>query len=685
MTQADPPARRIGVDTGGTFTDLYLPTATGSRVVKLPSTPDDPSRAIGAGLADLCGPGPLGPTDHVIHGTTVGLNALLTRDVAPTALVTGRGFRDLIEIGRQERPDIYALDPARPAPVVPRELRFEVDERSWPAPAGGGGLERIARASDAELAELRATLAASGAEAIAVCLLHSWADPEPERRIAAALAGLGLPITTSSGIAPEYREFERFSTATVNAALVPKVGAYLERLAATLGSARLSLMQSSGGTIEPGRAAAEPARLLLSGPAGGVGGAALAAAEAGIQGGIVTFDMGGTSTDVAFHSGAREGDDPGDLGRLAVDPPPVGGLPVNLPSLDVHTIAAGGGSLARIDAGGVLHVGPASAGADPGPVAYGKSDQPTLTDAFVQLGRIQGGAFLGGTLELDRAGVARAFEVLGGRLGVSATVAAEACVEIGRAAMGRAIGAMTLQRGRDPKDLTLVAFGGAGGLAAVELARALGFPRVLIPADPGVLSARGLATAGFQASAARSLLRPLESCSTAELRGHLGLLEDQLRARADESGQAPGRLELSAELELRYLGQSYQLSLPWTGSADGLAPAFAAAHERFYGYRMDARSIELVHLRAHARVRTQVQVPERPAARELAPAAVLGQAEVWTAGSPTEAPMIQRAALVPGTRFAGPAVVLEYSGTTYLPAGCTAQVAPGGHLVVHVT
>jgi len=682
MTQADPTARRIGVDTGGTFTDLYLPTATGSRVVKLPSTPDDPSRAIGAGLAELCGVGTLGPEDHVVHGTTVGLNALLTRDVAPTALVTNLGFRDLIEIGRQERPDIYALDPARPAPVVPRELRFEVDERSWPAPGeGGGGLERIARASDEELAELRATLAASGARSIAICLLHSWADPGPERRIADALAGLGLPITTSSGIAPEYREFERFSTATVNAALVPKVGAYLERLTATLGSARLSLMQSSGGTIEPGRASAEPARLLLSGPAGGVGGAALAAAEAGITGGIVTFDMGGTSTDVAFHAGAAEAE----TGHLAVDPPPVGGLPVNLPSLDVHTIAAGGGSLARIDAGGVLHVGPASAGADPGPVAYGKSDQPTLTDAFLQLGRIQGGAFLDGGLELDRDGVARAFETLGGRLGVSATVAAEACVEIGRAAMGRAIGAMTLQRGRDPKDLTLVAFGGAGGLAAVELARALGFPRVLIPADPGVLSARGLATAGFQASAARSLLRPLESCSTTELRGHLALLEDELRARADESGQAPGRLELSAELELRYIGQSYQLSLPWTGDAAGLAPAFAAAHERFYGYRMDARSIELVHLRAHARVRTPIEPAKSPAPRELDPAAILGQADVWTTGSASEALLVQRAALAPGTRLEGPAVVLEYSGTTYLPAGCSAVVAPGGHLVVSVS
>ena len=679
--------RLIGVDTGGTFTDLVLETPDGARVVKLPSTPADPGRAVADGLGRLCTAAegaPLGPGDHVVHGTTVGLNALLTRDLAPTALVTNAGFRDLVEIGRQERPDIYALHPERPAPVVPRELRFELAQRSWPDPDTGAVVE-VERPDEAELARVVAAVGASGARSVAVCLLHAWADPGPELRVAEALATLGLPVTTSAALCPEFREVERFSTATINAALAPVVGAYLARLEGALAGARLSLLQSNGGTLEPGRAAAEPARLLLSGPAGGVAGAARAAAEVPELAGtaLVTLDMGGTSTDVAFHAGGGA-----EAARLAVDPPAVGGLPVQLPSLDVHTIAAGGGSLADVDAGGVLHVGPASAGADPGPVAYGKSDRLTLTDAFVQLGRIRPGAFLDGGLELDEAAVARAFEALGARLGVGPDEAAAAMVEIGLASMGRAVSTMTLQRGRDPRDLCLVAFGGAGGLVGVELARALGFPRLLVPADPGVLSARGLATAAFRASRARSLLRPLASLTAADLDGSLDALDDELRALAGEAGLDTGApLALRHQLDLRYAGQSYQLELDRAPGEDpaATAEAFARAHERFYGYRLDDRPVELVHLRAHATAhRAATPVPDPPP-REPAPEAVLGEARVWSPGSKDRATVLARARLAPGTTLAGPAVLSEYSGTTWLPAGAVARVTGAGHLLVRVS
>ena len=399
----------LGVDTGGTFTDLVLADGDVERVHKLPSTPPDPGRAVAQGAREV---GALAAGTTVVHGTTVALNALLTGRVAPAALVTNRGFRDLIEVRRQTRPDIYDLAPQVPPPLVARARRFEVDERVWPAVDDPSRLERVTRADDAELARLAERIGRSGARAVAVCLLHSYADPSDERRVAAALADLGLPITCSAELLPEHREYERFETAIVNAALAPVVSAYLDRLAAALEPAHLTLITSRGGRIAATRAASEPVRVVLSGPAGGVVGAVEAARDAGFER-LVALDMGGTSTDVAFAAtrplAAGEA-------RATTDLPEVAGHPIGVPCLDLHTVGCGGGSLAQVDAGGGLTVGPQSAGADPGPVCYGRSDVPTVTDAHVRLGHVAGGRFLGGSLELDLDAVARAFEELGRRL-----------------------------------------------------------------------------------------------------------------------------------------------------------------------------------------------------------------------------------------------------------------------------
>jgi len=679
--------RRIGVDTGGTFTDLVVGGGAGARVVKLPSTPREPGDAV-VGALDAVGGA--GGEDHVVHGTTVALNALLTGRVARTALVTGEGFRDLIEIGRQHRPDIYALHPEKPAPLVPRRLRFEVGQRSWPDPRGGG-MQEVRRPTRAELAELARRVARSGAESIAVCLLHAWADPAIEERVGRALARLGLPTTLSAAILPEHREFERFSTAVVNAALVPSMSAYLGSLAARLAGARLSILQSSGGTLPAEIAAREPVRVVLSGPAGGVVGAARAAAEAGL-GAIATFDMGGTSTDVAFHvaAGAAAGAERGEDAATAAasEPTRVAGHPIATPSLDIHTIGCGGGSIAAVDAGGALHVGPRSAGAEPGPVCYGASEEPTVTDAHVLLGHVRAGSFLDGGLELDLDRVERAFEALGGELGVRPREAARAVLRSARAAMRRAIGVMTMQRGHDPRRTPLVAFGGAGGLHAAALAASLDMPGALVPRDPGALSARGMAEADALRDCARTALEPLDAWPAERRARVLAELEAHGADALVAEGHARAEVACEASLDLRYRGQSFELNLP--ASADPAA-AFHAAHERLYGYRLE-RPVELVCLRVRARASHGAHRPRRPRARPLPASAVVGERRVdFATGGSTAAtgatrergprcPVVDRRALGPGHRFEGPALVEEYSGTSLVPPGWTARVTAGGHL-----
>ena len=680
-------ARTIGVDTGGTFTDLVAVDGEGGiQVAKVPSTPADPAQAILRGLADLGG---LRPGDRIVHGTTVALNALLTGRTARVAFVTSRGFRDLIEVARQERPDIYALEPRTPLPLVARALRFEVKARIWPTLEGARNgesrapslaFDMVEEPSDEELAHLVRELEGAGVESVAVGLLHSWADRSLEEKIGAALEELQVPITLSGVLLPEHREVERFSTALVNAALAPIMGRYLESLSEQLGAQDFSILQSSGGTLAVERAAREPVRVILSGPAGGVVGASAAAAEAGFDA-FVGLDMGGTSTDVAFHRAGRgeaffEASKPTEVVRI-------GGHPVAVPTLDIHTIGCGGGSLVHVDAGGVLHVGPDSAGADPGPVAYGRSTRPTLTDAHVFLGHIAPGNFLGGALELDLDAVQRAFEAVGKQLGVSAVRAAQGVLEVARAAMQRAIGVMTMQRGKDPAGLPLVAFGGAGGLQAAALAGALRMRAAVIPTHPGALSAAGMTRARGLADRAHTVLEPL-SLWPAERRRTLQ--EDLARAaRGDLSGGGSGADAVSIEqaLELRYRGQSFEVRVPESARVEEV---FGATHERLFGYRLDQHEVELVCLRVRASVAHESEPLPAPEPRPLPETAVLGTRLAWFGESDRarkiETRIIDRALLEAGHHFEGPALVEEYSGTTLVPPAWRADVAPGGHLVL---
>jgi len=661
--------RILGIDTGGTFTDLVVAEGGRVRVAKVPSTPADPGEAIVAGLERLGG---VREGDRIVHGTTVALNALLTGRTARVVLVTGRGFRDLIEIGRGERPDIYALHPEKPAPLVPRSRRFEVGSRVWPDP-DGRGFRTVESPDAAELAALRGRVERSRGESVAVCLLHSWARPRIETRVARALRPTGLPITCSGVLVPEHREFERFSTAIVNAALVPLMRRYLAGLERRIGRGHLELLQSSGGTLAAERAALEPVRVLLSGPAGGVVGAARAAREAGLER-FVGLDMGGTSTDVAFH-GAGAGRTR-EAGRT-FEPLRVAGQPIAVPSLDVHTIGCGGGSLVSVDRGGVLHVGPASAGADPGPVCYGRSDVPTVTDAHVLLGHVGEGAFLGGELALDAARVRRAFAALGTRLGAGPEEAALAVLDVARAAMRRAIGVMTMQRGQDPRGLPIVAFGGAGGLHAAALVELLGAPAALVPRHPGALSALGMTAASATCDRARTVLEPLSAWPTAARRRVQRELADDGAAELVEAGHARRSIRLEHGMDLRYAGQSFELFVP---EGKDPADAFHALHERLYGHRLAERPIELVCLRSRAAVPAPPPRP-RPVRRTSLPAAARTERRVAVFGSRrAPSPVLDRDLLPPGCAFRGPALVQEYSGTTLVPPGWSARVTAGGHL-----
>jgi len=657
--------RTLGVDTGGTFTDLVSIEGEERRVEKLPSTPDDPSRAVLEGIERLGG---TGRGDEVVHGTTVALNALLTRRFSKAALVVNEGFLDLLEIGRQARPELYALHPVKPPDLVPRRLRFEVGQRSWPG--AGGELEQDRAPSRAELEELAARIRRSGAESIAVCLLHAYADPAIEERVARALEPLGLPITCSAGILREFREVERFSTACANAVLVPILAGYVERLSRALPDTRLSLLQSSGGTLPAERAAREPARLLLSGPAGGVVGAARAARDAGLER-IVTLDMGGTSTDVAFHDARSRLVD--SVGHVEV-----GGHPIGLPALDIHTIGCGGGSLVRLDAGGILHVGPESAGADPGPICHGHGSEPTVTDAHVLLGHIAPGRFLGGRFELDTEGVTRAFEALGKRLAATPVQAARAVLEVARAAMRRAVGVETMQRGQDPRHLPLVAFGGAGGLQGAALAEGLGLPGALIPSEPGCLSAQGMATADALSDHSRTLLAPLAKWPAAARRRVAKELAARGREELLAAGHAARAIDFEFSLDLRYRGQAFEIPVPESFDA-GVAAAYARRHEELYGWSLDARAVELVNLRARALVQRPYEERPKPRARRLPKEAVVGERRA-DFGRALRTPVIDRARLAPGVGFEGPALVEEFSGTTVVPPGWRARVTRGGHL-----
>jgi N-methylhydantoinase A len=650
-------AIRLGVDVGGTFTDLVA--LVDGRVVtaKVPSTPANQADGVlGALRAAALEP------DRVAafaHGSTVATNALLERRGARTALVTTEGFRDLIEIARQQRPALYDLARDRPPPLVPRELRFTVRERM----GRDGEVEPLDRDS------LAATVAAvrdARVEAVAVCLLFGFLHPEHERQVGLALreALPGVTVSLSSEVLPEVREYERCATTAADAYLTPRLAAYLERLAKEVGGLELPaplVMQSSGGVVEVERAAAHAARCILSGPAGGVVGAAFVAGLSGHRD-LLTFDMGGTSTDVApVLDGVVQ------TTTEAV----IAGVPVKLPTVDVHSVSAGGGSVAWVDEGGALRVGPRSAGADPGPACYGRGGtEPTVTDANLLLGCLAAGARLGGEhgVTLDPEAAGRALAALGQPLGLDAEAAALGVVEVANAEMARALRVISVGRGLDPREFTLVAFGGAGGMHACALAEELGIGRVLVPEAAGVLSALGLAISDLRRDHLVPLLGRLDQLDPAAVEAAWRRLEARAAAELD----APG---LTRQADLRYRGQSFELTVE-AEDPGGLAEAFGAAHQRRYGYRMDDEPVELVHLRLVASV--PVAKPRLRAA-QAAEAARPGR-RLNLDGAWREVEVVARTALGPGDRLDGPAVVELADATLLVRPGWRAALDEVGSL-----
>ena len=664
---------RVGVDTGGTFTDFVFHTKAGWRVFKIASTPADPSAAITEGLrriADLTG-ATLSEIE-VIHGTTVGTNALLERRGARAALVTTAGFEDVLAIGRQARPLLYDFNAIRPEPLVPDSLRFGLRER---VAAGGEVLEEL---DERALLQLVKKLQRARVESIAVCLLFSFVRPEHERLVAKALSALNVPLSVSHKILPEYREYERTSTLTINAYLQPLMGTYLGRLKKY--APRLRVMQSSGGSISAGVAASEPVRTILSGPAGGVVGA-LGVARAASVANIITFDMGGTSTDVALCDSQ---------GMRMTNEASIAGLPVAVNMMDIHTVGAGGGSIARVDEGGSLRVGPESAGADPGPACYGLGTQPTVTDANLVLGRFGGCGLLGGEFVLDEerarealGKLARAMSVAAGRR-VSVMESALGVVRVVNTNMERALRVISVERGYDPREFALLPFGGAGGLHAVELARALRIPRVIAPVSAGALSAVGALASDVVKDWSRTLMLEAVKENDAKIERAFREMEKEGRAALKREGFPLAQQRQERLLAVRYQGQSFELEIRWS-KGDSIAAAFNRAHLARYGYAQDKNKIEIVsaRLRSTGVVEKLRAQRARPASRRQMAAAPHDSARVHFAdGLPARTGIYDRNRLEAGARLRSPCIVTEYSATTLVPPGAHASVDEHGNLMI---
>lgn len=642
--------RVVGVDTGGTFTDFAA--IVGRRLVtwKVPSTPAAPERAVLAGLERLGAPRGL----RVRHGSTVATNALLERKGARVVFVTTEGFEDALEIGRQHRPDLYALQPRRVPPLVPAARRVGAGER-----IGAGG-ETVRALTSAEVARVVRRVRALAPDTIAVGLLHAAAHPRHERRLARALAALGVPVVSAAALCPEVREFERWSTAVVNAYLIPRVGRYVGALRRRLGP-RLEIVLSHGGAASAVEAAREPVRQLLSGPAAGLAAAALAARAAGFSRAL-TLDVGGTSTDVAFADGALPR-------RRARE---VAGFPIQLPLLDVHTVGAGGGSIARVDAGGMPEVGPESAGARPGPAAYGRGGPATVTDAMVVLGRLPEMP-LAGDVSLARAPAARAIAALARGFGVrGAEEAAAAVVALADARMEAALRQVSVERGHDPRGAALVAFGGAGGLHACALAEALDLEAVVFPAAAGVLSALGALAGAERRERSRSVLCAADD--RPRLARELAALEREVRAGFARAARAQVRIERFAEM--RAEGQAHELSVPI--GAD-LIERFHQEHERRYGFSDRARRVLVVTLDVRGSL-AGPELPRRTASGGRGPES--SRTRVHHGGRWMRAARVPLARIGRGQRVRGPAVVLAEGGTLWVAPGWSARQHPSLALVL---
>jgi len=681
----------VGVDTGGTFTDFIFIHRGGVTVDKRPSRPADPASVIRDGVLDFLGQIHDSPDMDgaallelfarrlvIVHGTTVPTNAILEGKTAPVCLVTNKGFEDLIEIGRQERLDLFRLPAVKAEAPVERRLRFGVPQRTL-----HDGTEEKPL-SENEIGKVVRRTVRSGVKGAAVCLLYSFLDPRPEQRLERALRKAGLSVSCSSRVAPEFREYERFSTTVINASLQPVAEGYLGRLGSAFPGAEILVMCSGGGVAPPEETAKRPVTAILSGPAGGVAGVATlldrsrrikpTSSTKDVQKGkAITLDMGGTSTDVALVDGEP----------LRRHQSSILGLPLLVPSLDIHTVGAGGGSLVWCDRGGALRVGPESTGADPGPACYGKGSQPALTDAHLALGRLDQRGLLGGSFPLASARAAEALRPLARRLRVSCETLCRGILDVADAVLEKAIRVITLERGRDPKDFPLVAFGGAGGLHACRLLRSMNLPAVIIPPAPGVLSAEGIATAELMEERSLGLPLVLEKGAVREIRCAFRKMEDQWRRERNSHG----RLKVRKVTDLRYKGQSFQLTLPFENGRS-LEKRFHETHLERYGHNDPDGVVEVVTIRARF-VRSRSLAIDRlfepptddGPARRRAPRPAGTLASLPGFGR-WQWPFYIREKLKPGQSIQGPAVISQFSATTVVEKECTLEVNEIGSLLL---
>ncbi len=647
----------LGVDTGGTFTDFILfdDESKSVRIHKVLSTPQSPEKAILQGMADL------NIDSHnllLVHGSTVATNAILEGKGVRTAYITNKGLADVLSIGRQAREQLYNLTPLKKSPLIERELCIEVDSR---LNAQGEHLQRL---SEQDLSVLTKQLQALQPEAVAINLLFSFFDDGEERKIEKAIPS-GIFISRSSDVLPEYKEFERGMTTALNAKVGPLMQGYLHRLEAKLIGCSLSIMQSSGGTTSAKQAGRYPVNLLLSGPAGGLKGAQTVAAASGISQ-LLSFDMGGTSTDVSiidkdigFTLGAK-----------------IGGYPLAVPMVDMHTIGAGGGSIAQVDAGGLLLVGPESAGAEPGPAGYGQGGvQPTVTDANMVLGRLLPQLFLGGQMQLDKEAAIVAVKTLAERLGISVEKAAQGVIDVVNDHMVRALRVMSVERGEDPKDFTLVSFGGAGGLHVCALAEELEMVEALVPVNAGVLSALGMLAAEASRERSGAINKRLNECAEKAMALTIAELVHQVTAElnADEGKS----VQILTTVDVRYQGQSNTLNLPWS-DLQSMEQSFHQKHKDSYGHCLDI-DIELVNVRVRVRGIEKRQLFEMPTWQPTE--SLIKQFTVMPEIDEPVAVM-NRAGLKTGQRIKGPVLITETSSTSWLAQGWVAEVDGVGNLLL---
>lgn len=642
---------RIGVDTGGTFTDFVIYSKHTVEVRKVPSTTLDPSQAILEGIRNYVHtPFPV----SIVHGTTVATNSLLERKGGPIAFITTKGFEDILFIARQTRRNLYSLKGEERRHLLARSNCFGLEERTT---ASGEVAKRI---SVQEIQAILSKIKEKRIQAVAVSLINSYANPSNERVLRKELKREKIPYSVSSDILPEHREYERSVVTAVNAYLMPVISQYLRILEHKLQKARLHIMQSNEGYISIEIAKSEPLRTALSGPAGGVVGAFELGKTAGVKK-LISFDMGGTSSDVSLVNG--------EIGRTTESV--IGDFPIRLPIIDIHTVGAGGGSIAYVDSGGSLRVGPESAGARPGPACYGKGKQPTVTDANLVLGRLVPEYFLGGKMKIYPERSQKVLNNLAGKIKKSLLETASGIIQIANANMEKAIRVISIERGFDPRDFALISFGGAGGLHAVEIASNLKIGKIIVPKNAGVLSALGLLMADSIKDYSKSFLKTIENLERKELERHFKELEEKSMREMKAEGFKDPDIKILRFLDLRYLGQSYEITIPFRATAKGdlvFISDFHRAHQKLYSYHHPQRAVEVVNIRIKAvGMIKKMRFKKYPFKESQSEKALMKTQSIYYSGKKFQAHVFNRALLNPGDRISGPALVVDYESTTFLP------------------